>query len=212
MRKFIWYILNKLKVASIVQLVLKSSLKEDGWFKSYYEKQAIDKKGNPIPWCSYPFIKFIEPRLKPSFEVFEYGCGNSTIWFANKVKNITSVEHHKEWYNNISKKLPNNAKVVFKELMYDGEYSKAIFDENKKYNIIIIDGRDRANCVKNAIKSLSDDGIIVFDNAGLKQYQESIELIMLQKFRRIDFIGATPVIAHNNTTSIFYRNNNCLKI
>ena len=49
MRKFIWYILNKLKVASIVQLVLKSSLKEDGWFKSYYEKQAIDKKGNPIP-------------------------------------------------------------------------------------------------------------------------------------------------------------------
>ena len=144
--------------------------------------------------------------------MFEYGCGNSTIWFANKVKNITSVEHHKEWYNNISKKLPNNAKVVFKELMYDGEYSKAIFDENKKYNIIIIDGRDRANCVKNAIKSLSDDGIIVFDNAGLKQYQESIELIMLQKFRRIDFIGATPVIAHNNTTSIFYRNNNCLKI
>ena len=88
MRKFIWYILNKLKVASIVQLVLKSSLKEDGWFKSYYEKQAIDKKGNPIPWCSYPFIKFIEPRLKPSFEVFEYGCGNSTIWFANKVKTL----------------------------------------------------------------------------------------------------------------------------
>ena len=108
--------------------------------------------------------------------------------------------------------MPNNANVIYKELIYDGEYSQSVFDENKKYNIIIVDGRDRTNCVKNAMKALTDDGIIIYDNSHLPQYQSSIENLSNNNFKKIDFIGFTPVIAHENTTTIFYRNNNCLGI
>ncbi len=212
MRKLAWYILNKLQIASIIQLVLKSGLKDDGWYRSYYTKQAVNRKNEPIPWCTYPFIKFIENRLKKDFDVFEYGCGNSTLWYADKVKSITSVEHHNEWYHLVSKKLPENAKLIYKQLVYDAEYSQAVFEENKKYHIIIIDGRDRVNSVKNAINALSENGIVVFDNTDRTQYQKGIDILLKNGFRKIDFEGLSPVTAQNNMTSIFYRKNNCLDI
>ncbi len=212
MKQVIWNILNKLKLASIIQLFLKSGLKDDGWFKSYQTKQAVNKNGEPIPWCTYSFIKFIDTRLNKNFDVFEYGCGNSTLWFADRVNGITSVEHDSDWFKLISKKMPANAKVIYKELIYDGEYSKSVFNENKKYHIIIVDGRDRANCVKNATNALTDDGIIIFDNSQLPQYQAILNDLMKNNFRKIDFIGSTPVIAHENTTTIFYRSNNCLGV
>ena len=210
MKKQVWHILNKLHIASIVQLVLKSGLKEDGWFKSYHTKQAVDKKGNPIPWCTYPFIKFIEPRLNNNLKIFEFGCGNSTLWYASKVKTITSVEHDREWYELVKKSLPENAKIIYKELKYGGAYSKSIFENSDKFNIVIVDGRDRVNCAENAVEALTSDGVIVFDNTERPQYSPALEYLHNKGFKQLDFHGLSPVTAHNNLTSIFYRKDNCL--
>ncbi len=212
MKKVIWKILNKLHIASVIQLVLKSGLKEDGWFKSYHTKQAVDFKGNPIPWCTYPFIKFIEPRLNKTLDVFEFGCGNSTLWYASKVKNITAVEHNREWFDFVSKNTPGNAEIIFKELVYGGDYSKTVLENNKRYQIVIVDGRDRVNCAKNAVDALTSDGVIVFDNSDRPQYGPAFEFLRSKGFKQLDFHGLSPVTAHNNLTSIFYRGENCLNI
>ena len=42
----------------------------------------IDKNSNPLPWVTYGFIDFISERLNKSIDVFEYGSGNSTLWYA----------------------------------------------------------------------------------------------------------------------------------
>jgi hypothetical protein len=207
-----WYILIKLKIGGVVQLFLASGLKEDGWFESFNIKESIDKDGNPIPWCTYSFIKFIEPRLKKHFKVFEYGSGNSTLWYAKRVNEITSVENDFDWYKNVSSSMPSNAQVIYCELKYDGDYCRQVLKQNKKYNIIIIDGRDRINCTKLCIESLTEDGVIVFDNSNLTQYTEAIEFLARIKFKRLDFWSLSPVTSHNNCTSIFYKSNNCLMI
>ena len=98
-KQVIWNILIKLKIGGAVQLFLASGLRDDGWFESFNTKRSIDKEGNPIPWCTYPFIKFIEPKLNKDFSVFEYGSGNSTIWYAQRVKEIISVENDEDWFN-----------------------------------------------------------------------------------------------------------------
>lgn len=211
-KQVVWNILIKLKIGGAVQLFLASGLGDDGWFESFNTKRSIDKNGNPIPWCTYPFIKFLEPRLKKDFIVFEYGSGNSTLWYAERVGEITAVENDLEWYKNISPTMPSNAKVIYCELKYDGDYCRQVTKHNKKYNIIIIDGRDRNNCVKNSINHLTIDGIIVYDNTQLTEYASSIEFILQNGFKRLDFNGLLPVVAHNNTTTIFYRNENCLNI
>lgn len=211
-KKIIWKILIKLRIGGSIQLMLAGGLLDDGWFNSFNTKQAIDKNSNPVPWCTYSFIKFIEPRLKKHFNVFEYGCGNSTIWYAKKVSLIKSVEHDKNWFELVSRNLPANASVVLSDLNEDGDYAREVLSEDKKYDIVIIDGKDRNNCARFAIRKLSEDGVIVYDNTQEDEYLPSIKMLTESGFRRIDFIGILPIVAHNNTTTIFYRDKNCLGI
>jgi hypothetical protein len=211
-KNVLWYILIKLKVGGVVQLFLASGLKEDGWFESFNKKESIDKDGNPIPWCTYSFIKFIEPRLKKHFKVFEYGSGNSTLWYAKRVSFIKSVEHNNKWFDNNSLNYPLNAKVVFRHFNKDNAYANEINTDDTEYDIIIVDGEDRNNCVYSSINKLSENGIIIFDNTQLLEYTPSIKFILERGFRRLDFEGALPIVAHNNITTIFYRKNNCLNI
>jgi hypothetical protein len=211
-KKVVWLLLNYTYIGGLLQLSLKSALKEAGWFKSFQRKEAIDNSGKPIAWCTYSFMHFIHPRLQNEFNVFEYGCGNSTIWYAKKVNSIKSVEHDKSWLNKIQSTMPANSTIVYKELIYGGDYSKEVGNSNQKYQIVIVDGRDRNNCLLNSISQLTDDGVVVFDNSNLRQYQTSISEVMQKGFKKIDFYGMTPIAPHESCTSIIYRQNNCLNI
>lgn len=48
---------------------------------------------NPIPWIPFAARDFLEPKLQPHMKVFEWGSGGSTIWFAQRVAHVTSIEH-----------------------------------------------------------------------------------------------------------------------
>ncbi len=207
-----WEVLRMLRLAAFIQLAYKGILDETGWFKSFYAKQSIDRDGNPIPWCTYSFINFIEKRLSPDLLVFEYGSGNSTIWYAQRVKQIIAVEHDSNWIKQIEPKLPLNAKVIYKELDVNGEYAGTSSMSGSKFDLVIIDGRDRNNCIYRSIDTLSSKGVFVFDNTQRINYLESQDFLKNQGFKRIDFTGLCPAVAHINTTTIFYRPNNCLGI
>lgn len=211
LKNSVWALLGVVNLGGPLELMLTGALKEDGWYRSHKTKTSVDKNGNPIPWCSYPFIKFLEPRLKKTFDVFEYGSGNSTLWYASRVNTIKAVEHDKQWYEEVKKKLHSNASIVHRALD-KGEYAKEVSAEKKKYHIVIIDGRDRNNCVYESIKMLTDDGVVIYDNTQVTEYAESISHLLSNGFRKIDFIGLLPIVSHNNTTTIFYRPENCLDI
>jgi hypothetical protein len=212
LKKIIWGVLRKLHIGGIVQLSIKSALIEDGWFRSFNKKESVDKNGNPIPWLTYSAIKFIETRLKKEFKIFEYGCGNSTIWFSKKVHSIISVEHDETWMNYVKGRLPDNAMVFLYELNNNHDYAKSIQNFQKKFHIIIIDGRERNDCVKYCIEQLTNDGVIIFDNTQVTDYMEGIDFLVNQGFKKIDFEGILPIVSYNNTTSIFYKNDNCFNI
>ncbi len=211
-KKIIWSILNTLKIGGPIQLMLNGALIDDGWYNSFYTKESIDKNGQPIPWCTYPFIKFIEPRLRKNFIAFEFGCGNSTLWYAERIKSIKSVEHNKSWYEKMNKKVPTNSTIIFRELQENGDYAREVLNATENYHIIINDGEDRNNCLKHALLKLTDDGIIVFDNTDREDYDSSYQLLLSSGFKRIDFTGMVPISNINSCTSIFYRQHNCLGI
>lgn len=209
MKKILWNILNLLKLGGPIQLGINSQLKEDGWFNSFYSKSAVDNDSNPIPWYTYPFIKFIAPRLSKDFTVFEFGSGNSTLWLSKYVKKIIAVEHDRSWFEKVELELPSNAELLYRT---GKEYSKAVSSDNSKYDIIIVDGIDRNSCVYESLNSLTERGIIIFDNSDRDTYKESFDFLLSKGFKRIDFAGIGPVTSINSCTSIFYRNNNCLGI
>ena len=128
----------------------KGYLNEIGWIDSLNNKMPINKDSKPIPWVTYSFIDFISDRLNNTMDIFEYGSGNSTLWYADKVNSVTSVEHDNGWFNKIKNNMPNNVNINYQELIYDGEYSKFLKKMDKKFDIVIVDGRDRINCIKNS--------------------------------------------------------------
>jgi len=212
MKKIIWYVLDTLRISDVIQLRMSSYLRDNGWFRSFYKKESVDKNNNPIPWCSYPFISFLEPRLKDTHSVFEFGSGNSTLWFSKRAKLVVSLEHDKEWYEKLQKNVPSNVQFVYKELSKNGEYANYINTTNLKFDLVLVDGRDRVNCAKNSINSLSESGVLVFDNSNVECYSEAMEFLKDKGFKRLDFYGISPITTISTCTTIFYKSNNCLEI
>lgn len=181
-----------------------------GWFRSYIEQVPITKDGSPLPWYTYSFIDFFEKRLRPEFEVFEYGCGNGTLYYSNRVKYVESVEHNKQWYDCISKNCPPNTNIRFIPLSTNGDYHKAVTSSGKKFNIIVIDGRDRNKCIRHIENAISDDGIVIFDNSNRPEYEDGIKFLESSGYRHIEFTGLYPGSLTEGCTSVFYKDNNCL--
>lgn len=211
-RDFFRSVLNRLDLAGGIQLYVNSAVKDYGWFRSYRTKESVDKNGNPIPWNTYSFLSFIEPRLKPEFNLFEYGSGNSTIWYAKKVNSITAVEHNKEWYEKVKQMLPKNAEVILSSETEPEIYSREITKMESKFHIIIVDGIFRNESLASSLEYLTDDGVVVFDDSEREEYNVSFNLLKENGYRRLDFRGMRGITSIINTTSVFYRVNNCLNI
>lgn len=183
-----------------------------GWTNSIISGNIVDKSNNPIPWVTYPFIEFIGERLNNTIELFEFGCGNSTLYYAPKVARVTSVEHDRPWFDKIESSMPANVKLFFCELVYGEEYSKFAANTNDKYDVIIVDGRDRVNCCINSVAALKAGGIVVLDDSERPQYKAAHDFFKSNGFKKLDFWGTAPAVNYLKCTSVFYRDNNCLEI
>ena len=70
----------------------RSYLKKSGYLKSVITNKPCRQDGSPIPWMNYNIISFLEQRLSKDLSLFEYGSGNSTLFFADLVGSVVSVE------------------------------------------------------------------------------------------------------------------------
>ncbi len=190
----------------------KGYLANIGWFKAFDNQQAVDGSGLPLPWVTYSFIDFIKPRLNKNLSVFEYGSGNSTLFYANKVGKVVSVEHNQEWFNHIVKAKASNAEMIFTPLEKDGEYAKKAGLMSQKFDIIIVDGRDRVNCCKYSVAALSPNGVLVLDDSEREIYEKARVFLTENGFKELPFTGISPGLFYNKTTSVFYKVDNCLCI
>lgn len=190
----------------------KGYLASIGWFTSFDEQQAIDGSGNPLPWVTYSFIDFIKPRLTKNLSVFEYGSGNSTLFYAKHVQKVVSVEHDEAWCHKIAQEKAANAEMIFTALEKDGEYSRKAVLLGEKFDIIIVDGRDRVNCCKNSVEALTTSGVLVLDDSERDFYQPARTFLLEKSFKELPFTGVSPGLFYNKTTSVFYKQDNCLGI
>lgn len=191
-------------------LVLRNGpLKDDGWFNSFRSKSPVDRHGNPLPWMPYPFIDFIVSRLNVDMNILEFGSGNSTLFFSKRVNHVTAVEHDINWFNKIQSSMPCNVTINHIDFYEGGNYSKFASSKKNMYNVIIVDGRDRNNCIANSINALTKDGIIILDDSERRKYSEGKQYLISREFNEIDFWGIAPGQTYKKCTSLFYRQINC---
>ena len=116
----------------------------------------------------------------------------------------------KNLVNKLINELPKNVNTLFTKLDYNGYYCKSIFNTEKFYDIVIIDGRDRVNCLKNSRHKLTSRGVIILDDSHREKYKEGINYMKNQGFLSIDFAGLPPNGQKLKQTTIFYKRDNCL--
>ena len=181
-----------------------NTFSKSGHLKSIASRRPINDEADPVPWFTYPAIDFLDGIVSKEWVVFEWGSGNSTLWWSSRVHTIVAVEDNSNWYDEVSKKLPNNAKMLNKE---GDDYCKTIahFPENA-FNVIVVDGSQRNRCLKIAIPYLKEDGILIFDNSDGKDYIESSNYLNSLDFYRIDFWGLIPSYLYKNCTTIYFKN------
>ena len=97
--------------AAIYRLLraLKDRSLDEGWLRSFRVGRPVDVAGNPVPWIAYPAIRFLETRVGADLKVFEYGAGNSTLWWAKRVARVISCESDAAWAEEVRASLPGNA-------------------------------------------------------------------------------------------------------
>ena len=178
-----------------------------------YEDYFYDANGMVNPWWGKTTVELVRKKLQKNIRVFEWGSGNSTLFWSQYVGSVVSVEHDLKWYERMKEIVPNNVKLKYCKLEYGGGYCKKILDEKEKFDIILIDGRDRVNCALNSIKHLNERGIIIWDDTQREEYQDGYEFIKKHGFKQLELRGIIyGVPSFEGSTSIFYREDNILDL
>ena len=65
------------------------------WLRSLQSSgtRFVDRR----PWINFDAVTSLEKLVHHSSRVFEYGCGGSTLFFADRVSELVSVEHDPVW-------------------------------------------------------------------------------------------------------------------
>lgn len=187
-------------------------LEETGWIDSQISQSSVDAAARPIPWYRYAAIDFLDDRVDAEQRVFEFGSGNSTLWWAQRAKSVTTVEHEPAWAAKVRADAPENVTLLEVPLEADGEYCRTPQRTDAKYEIVIVDGRDRVNCARQCLDTLTDDGVIVWDDSHRRRYRGGLDSLAEHGFRRLRFTGLGPIAPNAGETSVLYRPSNCFRI
>lgn len=188
----------------------KSYLHTTGWFKSLRRSASVNAQNQPVPWFTYGMIELLKERLPQDIRVFEYGCGLGTLWWAHYAGMLHAVEHEEKWAKEISQKVPKHVSILYRNSGTD--YVDSIGENGIKYDVIIIDGRDRVSCAEKAIPHLTRSGVIIFDDTGRQKYQSGVDFLKSSGFKQLPFRGFSPIEFMPCETSVFYRPENILDI
>lgn len=75
--------------------------------QGHFTGRVARADGSPTPWITYPARAFLDDVLLPDMKVFEYGAGNSTLYFRERCAEVRSVEHDPAWYAQLRKLCPD---------------------------------------------------------------------------------------------------------
>jgi len=189
-----------------------SYLYSSGWMASLANKTPQNNVGETMPWMNFSIIELLHEKLTKEQDLFEFGSGYSTHYYAKRVKSVTSIEYDERWYNQIRNDIPSNVELIFQAYDQGNRYCMTITEQDKSYDVVIIDGRDRVNCFKQALAKLSSSGVILLDDSQRSRYSEVFELATKNDFRVLNIAGLKPTGTARDQTSIFYRTDNCFNI
>lgn len=113
------------------------------------------------PWIHPSAVSYLEYILRPDMTVCEFGGGGSTVWLADRVKEVYTYENNLDWYLKIKEFKLHNV-----TLRYSEEW------RGDTCNLLFIDGEPiekRINWISQA-PYISNEWIVI-DNANRSEFE-----------------------------------------
>jgi SAM-dependent methyltransferase len=130
--------------------------------------QIVYQRRHPdAPWLGHEMVRILENWLMPEDRGFEWGSGRSTIWFAERIGSLVSVEHNSAWYSRVNAELKaKGLKNVEYHLCEDEAQYRRVATQypSQSFDFILIDGVARDECALAAISMVKPGGIVVVDD------------------------------------------------
>jgi len=136
---------------------------------AWHQRRAPDE-----PWLTPRAVELLEVCIGPNDIGLEWGSGRSTLWFAQRVARLTSIEHNPAWYEWVKSRLQERGcqHVDYQLAPLDGAsgagvppYVEAGAGGEASVDFALVDGQLRDLCTEVAMSRLRPGGLLVIDNA-----------------------------------------------
>ena len=181
---------------------LQILLYRHGQLNTFRTNRPVNPRGEPIPWITYPAFEFLSQFDYAQSTVFEFGSGNSTLFWAERALSVTSVETDRDWFEALQRNIPSNVQLSY----FDDadQFANSIMTVHQVFDVVVIDSaKHRYRAALNTVETIADGGMVIFDNSDW--YPNSCRLLREHGFVQIDFHGFGPVNNYAWTTSVFFR-------
>lgn len=142
-----------------------------------------------VPWIPYVARDFLDRILTPEMCVFEWGSGGSTVYFAERVAQVVTVEHEcKEAQPSLENVValyipPEDGELGTDRSRPEHYYSEAYpgknfkryalaIDDFEPFDLVFVDGRARPSCLHHA--KVKPGGWLVLDNSDREYYLKHV--------------------------------------
>ncbi len=189
------------------------------WARSLFAIYDVDEMVRlDLAWWNFAASDRVEALLAthPGARVFEFGSGASTVWLCKRGAKVISVEHDSDWAEIVRSRIPEGVTLtlVGPDSTFDAAYASgkngstdlsfrayasSIDAQLEQFDLIIIDGRARTQCLTHALPRLAPGGTILFDDSGRSRYRSAISTSGLVERR---FRGLSACTPYPDSTSL----------
>lgn len=147
-----------------------------------------------LPWFCLPATRFLDRQIRSGMQVFEWGSGASTLFFARRGCSVTSAEHDTEWAARSRARLASYADVDVLEFdAADDAYVTSIDAfPSRTLDLVAVDGRRRCDCFRRALSRVKPGGWLILDDSERPQYRSCLEDVLEEDWEVRHFEGPRP--------------------
>ncbi|WP_205474716.1 class I SAM-dependent methyltransferase [Nocardioides sp. SYSU D00038] len=156
-----------------------------------------------LPWLPFRLIDELGTVVGPGTRVFEYGGGGSTLWFLDRGATVVTCEHHPGWADELARVVGGSWAADRWTLLRRSDadayaaYVAAIDAyPDLHFDVVVVDGRERARCATAALPKVAPDGLLLVDDVDRERYRAALDATGWTRRDIVGFAPAKPTLAY----------------
>ena len=180
-----------------------------GQWRSAWAGAPLSADGRILAWYTRPVVELLDRRDYKGKRVLEFGGGYSTAFWCRRGADVTTLEDDAAWFGRIGELVE-----PYKPRLYLVDEPLREFPAelaSERFDVIVVDGLDRARAAELASTLLGPGGAIIVDNSeGSWSKSGNDEFPIMSTlgppaFQRVDFYGYGLGVFKPSCTSVFFR-------